>query len=171
MKNKTPKKMLAFVGVAIGVLLLSGCGNSNSGDKNTPENSKAVPENKVAEQITQKSDEEQIKDMVKNYYSLLGDKKFGDAYKDVADASGASNKEFVDAMSKKGDFVTGFKDINYNYVDIKDDNADISVTINWNVMQNPIVSGDTYSQSVTIQAVKENSEWKIKWEKPTSENN
>ncbi len=115
------------------------------------------------------SAEDQIKEVLKNYYSLNGQRKFGDAYQYIANTSNVSQKDYVDSQSERGLFVTGFNDISYNYIEVKDDITDASVTIVWDQMNNPLVNGDTYNQDSKLQLVKENGDWKILWKKIESE--
>lgn len=131
--------------------ILTSCAKTSSQNQNSP--------------VVQASAEDKIKEALKNYYSLSGQRKFGDAYQYVANASNISQKDYVDYQSGRGLFVTGFKDISYNYIEVNGDTADASVTIVWNQMANPLVKGDTYNQDSKLQLVKENGNWKILWKK------
>lgn len=147
------KKVISTV-ILVGVIAfaLTGCAKSSP---------TSVPTNNTVAQV---SAEDSIKDVLRNYYSLLGQRKIGDAYQYVATASNISQKDYVDYQSGRGIFVNGFKDISYNYVQVHGDTADASATIAWSQVSNA-VTGDTYNQESTLQLVKEAKKWRILWKK------
>lgn len=145
-------KVFLLLIVGIVPLFLTGCATSSP---------TSVPTNNI---VTQTSAEDSIKDVLRSYYSLLGQRKIGEAYQYVATASNISQKDYVDYQSGRGLFVNGFKNISYNYVQVHGDTADTSVTIAWSQVSNSI-TGDTYNQESTLQMVKEAKGWRILWKK------
>ena len=156
LKDATYKKTLLLLLVAgIVPLLLAGCVSSSpTAGTNTT--------------TTQTNAEDSIKDVLRSYYALLGQRKIGDAYQYVAAASNVSQKDYVDYQSDRGIFVNGFKDISYNYIQVHGDTADTSVTIAWSQVSNAL-TGDTYNQESTLQMVKETNGWRILWKKVEDE--
>lgn len=112
------------------------------------------------------NDEEQIKSILLDHYKLLGERKFGDDFdKCISTQGNPTKKEYVDIKSQKGSFVASFETADFNYVEIEDNKADVSVTTTWNLTINPIVNSSTYNFSDNQQLIKENSGWKIIWNK------
>lgn len=136
-----------IVGVAVAAFMLMNKSNTPADATNT---------------TGQDNQESAIQDVLHSYYSLLGERKIGDAYQHIAAASGVTQKEYVDYQSNRGAFVNGLNDITYNYIEVSDGIANVSVTIEWSQMDNPI-TGDTYNQTSQLEMVQEAREWKILW--------
>lgn len=149
------KSILLLTLIGASALFVSGCAGP------TTKTSTTINTNASILQI---SAEDSIKEVLRSYYSLLGQRKIGEAYQYVAAASNVSQKDYVDSQSERGLFVNGFKDISYNYIQVHSDTADASVTIAWSQVTNPI-TGDTYNQESALQMVKEAKGWRILWKK------
>ena len=148
------KNIVAITFIGVSAMLLSGCsGSSTTKTTNTTNTGVSAP---------QVSAEDSIKEVLRSYSSLCGQRKFGDAYQYVASASNVTQKNFVDDLTGRGQLVSGFKDISYNYVQIHGDTADVSYTVTWSLLTNS-VSGGAYNYERQYQMVKETGNWKILW--------
>jgi len=91
-KKKSKKTPWIVLGVVI-ILIVIGIVASNG--NNTKQTNITV------------SAEDQIKEVLKNYYSLNWQRKFGDAYQYITNTSNVSQKDYVDFQSERGLFFHG----------------------------------------------------------------
>lgn len=165
-----PKKKVPYVRwiiIAVVVIFLASIVSVSldSAKKRVEEQKKAEESSQLVEQPQeQKTPEEMIEKTVEDYYGLLGSKNFGDAYEHISNSSNISRKEYVDAVSQKGDLVAGLNEVSFNYVEISGDGANVSATMTWEIIANPLVDGDTSSQEKKVKLLKENDQWKIIYE-------
>lgn len=155
------KKILAVTLIGASAVVLSGCSASPTTNTTSTVNSNTS--------IPQVSAEDSIKEVLQSYSTLCGQRKFGDAYQYIALASNVTQKNFVNDLSGRGQLVSGFKDISYNYIQVQGDTADVSYTVTWSLLTNT-VSGGAYNYERQYQMVKEDGNWKILWKSDDSVN-
>ncbi|MFA5995576.1 MAG: NTF2-like N-terminal transpeptidase domain-containing protein [Patescibacteria group bacterium] len=125
-----------------------------------------APASNQTNTVTQPSNEDQIKETISNYYSLICSSKFGEAYKYISSKSNISQKDYVDAKTEDANLVNGVKEISYNYINIASDkqSAEVNATITFTVM--PLVSNISENSSAhNIKLSYEDNMWKIIWSK------